>query len=350
MSEAVEALAEALERDVLSIAFQRGRCVGSRGHERAAVVLEGRLGEAGCVPYKDDSFRLCYRRQVSFTNVVGVVPGRDRSKTPLLIGAHYDSEVPGPCADDNAAAVAIALAVAEAVSAGELLERDLIVAVFDAEEPPYFMTDSMGSVRFYKDQMKAEGVHAAFILDLVGHDVEVPMNSFGDIPFLSDPERPVPFLRNLLFITGAESHPGLRDLLGGLGNPKGLKVQPTLNEYVGDMSDHGIFRENGVPYLFLSCGRWEHYGRLSDTPERLNYTKMAHMVPYILDLLRGADSQNLPRTNKEQVCDTLALEIRHLKKVFGPLYRLVMGKLGICAIRTREDMNRFVEHLLEAGL
>jgi hypothetical protein len=31
------------------------------------------------------------------------------------------------------------------------------------------------------------------------------------------------------------------------------------------MSDHGIFRENGVPYLFLSCGRWPHYHRDTDT-------------------------------------------------------------------------------------
>lgn len=42
MSEALIELVEALERDVLSIAYQRGRCVGSRGHDRAAVVLEGR--------------------------------------------------------------------------------------------------------------------------------------------------------------------------------------------------------------------------------------------------------------------------------------------------------------------
>ena len=50
-----------------------------------------------------------------------------------------------------------------------------------------------------------------------------------------------------------------------------MKLIATLNEYVGDVSDHGIFRRNGVPYLFLSCGHWEHYHQPTDTPDRLNY-------------------------------------------------------------------------------
>ena len=45
------------------------------------------------------------------------------------------------------------------------------------------------------------------------------------------------------------------EVLEAAGVSKGLKLVPTLNRYVGDMSDHGIFRENGVPYFFLSCGR-----------------------------------------------------------------------------------------------
>ncbi|MEI6605170.1 MAG: hypothetical protein WCP35_07660, partial [Verrucomicrobiota bacterium] len=40
------------------------------------------------------------------------------------------------------------------------------------------------------------------------------------------------------------------------GVAKGLKLVPALNSYVGDMSDHGVFRENNVPYFFLSCGRF----------------------------------------------------------------------------------------------
>ena len=68
-----------------------------------------------------------------------------------LIGAHYDSVIDAPCADDNAAAVAIALSAAGQL-AGQTLNRDVVIALFDAEEPPYFHTESMGSTRFYRNR------------------------------------------------------------------------------------------------------------------------------------------------------------------------------------------------------
>lgn len=88
----------------------------------------------------------------SFCNLIGVVRGRNPHLAPLLVGAHYDSAIAAPCADDNAAAVAIALAIAEPVAASHRLERDLVVALFDAEEPPYFCSPAMGSRRFWEDQ------------------------------------------------------------------------------------------------------------------------------------------------------------------------------------------------------
>ena len=48
------------------------------------------------------------------------------------------------------------------------------------------------------------------------------------------------------------------------------------------MGDHGVFRRNDVPYLFFSCGRWEHYHQPSDTPDRLNYEKMEHVASLFL--------------------------------------------------------------------
>ena len=97
-----------------SIALENGRRVGTKGHAIVEELLVERLEQIGCVPYSGKSFRLPYTQHgIDFTNIVGVVPGKDRSKQPLLIGAHYDSVIDAPCADDNAAAVAIALAVGE---------------------------------------------------------------------------------------------------------------------------------------------------------------------------------------------------------------------------------------------
>jgi hypothetical protein len=39
----------------------------------------------------------------------------------------------------------------------------------------------MGSHRFYHDQLDARGVHFALILDMVSHDVSIPLGSV-DLP------------------------------------------------------------------------------------------------------------------------------------------------------------------------
>lgn len=138
-------MTQSLRTDVDAIALPRGRRVGSPGHKVAEAYLEQRLHEIGCVPYRGNSFRLPYTvDNTDFVNLVGVIPAKTLgSKKPLLIGAHYDSEIDAPCADDNAGA-------GLATEGG--LERDVVVAIFDAEEPPYFQSRAMGSTRFYEDQ------------------------------------------------------------------------------------------------------------------------------------------------------------------------------------------------------
>jgi hypothetical protein len=253
---------------VEALATPAGREVGSPGHRQAREYLLGRLGELGLEPYYGEDFSLPYRvGRVDFANLIGVVPGRDRSRPPLLLGAHYDTAGPLPGADDNAAAVAIALAVAERLLA-EPVQRDTVIALFDAEEPPYYLTEAMGSNRFYEHQRRG-GLQAALILDLVGHDV------------------PLPKLADLLFITGMESSPCLERAILGTNVPDGLRVVTALNRYVGDVSDHHAFRLGGTPYLFFSCGRWQHYHAPTDTPDKLNYRKMSAIVVLLEALLRN---------------------------------------------------------------
>jgi Zn-dependent M28 family amino/carboxypeptidase len=262
-------LAHKLKRDVAAISLPEGRVVGSAGHEKARRCLLGRMEELGLEPYQGNGLELPYSRDgEDFTNLVGVVPGASPSAKPILIGAHYDSVIPAPCADDNAAAVAIALAAAEMLRKRRL-RRDVVIAIFDAEEPWHFQEPSMGSIRFYEDHARERGVHAAIVMDLMGHDVLVPMAVLDMVPWLGrlgrllpragEHDVALPGVRDLFFMTGAESHPNLARVVDSVRMPRRLRLIATLNEYVGDMSDHGVFRTNGVPYLFFSCGRWRHY-------------------------------------------------------------------------------------------
>ena len=67
--------------------------------------------------------------------------------------------------------IVIVLEAAERLKARRF-DRDVIVAIFDAEEPPHFLQQSMGSTAFYSEQRR-EKIECAFILDLVGHDIPI---------------------------------------------------------------------------------------------------------------------------------------------------------------------------------
>ena len=68
-------LAKSLERDVLGIALEHGRRVGSEGHTIVEEYLLERLEQIGCEPYAGDSFCLTYMQDGElFTNIVGVIP------------------------------------------------------------------------------------------------------------------------------------------------------------------------------------------------------------------------------------------------------------------------------------
>ena len=314
--------------------------VGSPGHDKARGYLTERCQALGLVPYGDDLELPFSTPTMRGTNLVGVRSGSDASLPPLLLAAHYDSVIAAPCADDNGSAVAILLSLAAELPQGAL-ERDVICAFFDAEEPPYFLSPSMGSVRFVEDQMDGRGVHAAVVLDLMGHDVPVELL---DAPFVGP-------LRSLFFVTGAESHPALQDVLRQTGVPRPLRLAATRNENVGDMSDHHAFRLAGHPYLFFSCGRWQHYHEPTDTPDKLNYEKMAKMAAYLESLVPRLATTSLPREgNRSPEADTVAFEIESLKAAFGWRFPLLLRLIGMKKPTSRADLDRIAGYLMRLGI
>ena len=329
-----------LERDVSAIAKASGRRVGTEGHDDAKQYLLGRFGQLHLLTYQGETFELTYESGgQKFSNLVGVVPGENRGLPPILIGAHYDSVISSYCADDNAAAVAITLLAAEKLMASGSVARDVAIALFDAEEPPYFHSPEMGSTRFYRDQRRPEGFHAALIMDLVGHDVQLPLYGLD--------AQQQSALAGLVFMTGAESHPSLPQVVRNCCPRPDLPVVAALNRSVGDMSDHHVFRQHGVPYLFLSCGRWPHYHQPTDTPDKLNYEKMARICDLLISLCRSLTDtdlscDDLPRESvalEEGRIDTTSLEIELIENVFGRSLTPLLHSIGMTTLKTREDLD-----------
>lgn len=347
---------ELFEPDILALTLHGRRDVGSTGHAHAMEHIAARMTEAGLAPFRGDSFKLPYNSGGGvFVNLAGILPGAEGGgkSGAFLLGAHYDTCGPYPGADDNASSVTITMNIISRLTSLPL-HRDLIVVFFDAEEPPYYFTDAMGSIRFFRDHLAQpidngsceraqekppdkppdsacsdppvakvqSSVDFALILDLLGHDV------------------PVPGIENLLFMTGMESHRTIGGILGKMEIDRRIRIVPICNSYVGDMSDHYIFRINRVPYLFASCGRWPHYHTAADTPDKLNYGKMLAISEFLHALLVELNGRDFPPDGSNY--DTTSLELKFMNAAVGNLLKT----LGLPPPRTRSEMERIIFTLM----
>jgi hypothetical protein len=351
-SSATSELEAQLLKDTTALALPKGRRVGQPGNFEARLYLKKRLEELGLETFKSESYTFPYRGVIpgidaahTFENIVGVVPGKDRSLAPILIGAHYDSIIDAPCADDNATAVAMNLAIAEMVLKNPL-ERDLIVAFFDAEEPPYFLTEQMGSTRFYTDHCKNQDFAAVIVSDLIGHDFCI--SDFFAIPKLMKPL--TKGLEKLVFMTGAESHELFPEIVKQVAkNHEEVKLFPTLTKNIGSMSDYHIFEKNGHPILFFSCAQGKYYHHEKDDIDWINFAKLAHLSNLLEDIIRQIDVHS--KGEQKNLEDTFQFEFEMIKKSIGPKKLAILFKaLGIKEPSSRAELNQLVEALISAAI
>jgi hypothetical protein len=251
------------------------RCAGRRPGTpeglAARAEVAAALRAAGLSPFEQE-VRAC-----SGANVIAQVPGDiDRW---VLVGAHFDhlGKIGGEVfwgADDNAAAVAILVEVARGLARRAPAGRGVILAAFDAEEPPHFLTGAMGSVHFAAaPPVPLDRIDLMVCMDLVGH-------AFGGVGLPGD-------VRASLFALGAERSAGTAEHLDSLARVEpGVIVRPADAEIVPPLSDYAPFWDRRRPFVFLTAGRWRHYHTPSDTPEKLDYDKMAATARWLERFVR----------------------------------------------------------------
>lgn len=216
------------------------------------------------------------------TNVLGRIPGKGPlAERAILVAAHYDhlgKTLFGKAywgADDNAAAVAILLDVARGLSR-DADGRQVILAAFDCEEPPHFTNHTMGSIHYvaHPPTVPVDHIDLMVCMDLVGHAV-------GAADF---PEQ----VRQSLFVLGAELSAGTPALVDAVAaRAEGVVPRRLGLDVIPPLSDYYAFVEAGIPALFLTCGRWEHYHQVTDTPEKLDYPKIVASADFLLELVEA---------------------------------------------------------------
>lgn len=312
-----------LRQDVEAIARPGGRVVGSEGNARARAFLVRRMAEVGLEPLSPSGYELSWTpagHRVEHANLVGRIAGSDSSLAPLMVTAHHDTCGPQPGADDNAAAIAILLSLCERWRAAQL-ERELLVAFCDAEEPPCYHGACMGSTVFVQEQV-GRPLLGGVALDLCGHDL------------------PIPGAEPVFIVTGAESHPGLRPAIRELSERSTMSLVPIHNRAIGNMSDHHVFEQAGRPFLFFTCGEWPHYHQPTDTPDRLNYEKMWTIGEAVFEAVVAFARAGEPVEDAEPD-PTIGLELAAFERHLGAVVRAV----GLPLPSSRQELNGVVSRL-----
>jgi hypothetical protein len=273
------ALRDALRRDVGVIAGE----IGDRNwfvHPRlveAAGWIEASLALAG---YKVR--RLGYEvRGKTCHNLDVEIPGWTRPEEIVVIGAHYDS-VPGcPAANDNGSGVAAVLALARAL-AGAKPERTIRFVAFVNEEPPFYHSSKMGSFVYAREcRRRGDRIVAMLSLETIGYYRDERGSQAYPPPFSLFYPSEANFTA---FISNVSSGALVRQCLATFRRevqfPSEGAALPGFITGI-DWSDHWSFWKAGYPAAMVTdtaLFRYPYYHSPEDTPEKLDYERMARVV------------------------------------------------------------------------
>jgi Peptidase family M28 len=192
------------------------------------------------------------------SNVYAELASTDGAAAPWVVfGAHYDSVLASPGADDNASGVAMVLAIAEHVARLDKRSKNVVFVLFDQEE-----NGLVGSGK-YADSLVQRGVtvHSVHAFDQIGWD--------------SDKDRTIEIERppDDLFAFYTKAHDD-----GAFTMPI-VKAQATG-------SDHDSFRNRGMPSLNVSeeyqnGDTTPYHHKLGDTCDTLDYEYMSSTLAFM---------------------------------------------------------------------
>ncbi len=195
----------------------------------------------------------------TLTNVIGVLPGKDRAAPAVLLMAHHDTVGGSPGAADDTAGIAALLETVRAVRAGEQAARDLIVLITDGEE-----LGLDGARHFFN----ADPLHRH-----VGAVINVEARGGGG--------------RTNLFETSADNGAAMARAARSIARPGGSSLAVFI--YKNLPNDTDLTEALPGPYTaynFAFIGRPWLYHSPKATPDALDQGALQDMGAQVLDLTR----------------------------------------------------------------
>jgi hypothetical protein len=221
LTEFEQALQQRLERHIRALSVD----IGERNVWRpkalasASNYIEAALAEHGRVDAQE--------YEVGHQTVRNLAIERLGATNPdeiVIVGAHYDTVVDCPGANDNASGVA-ALIELVGLTRDRQRARTMRFIAFVNEEPPFFQTDLMGSRQYSRRcRERGEKIVAMLSLETIG--------CFSDRP--GSQQYPFPFSR---------FYPDVGNFVGFVGNTASSRL---VQQVVGSFRRHVAFPSEGI--------------------------------------------------------------------------------------------------------
>lgn len=207
--------------------------------------------------------------------------GNSLNNDVILIGAHYDSVMGSPGANDNGSGIAALLELSR-LFRDVAPETSLRFVAFVNEEPPFFFWPGMGSM-VYAKAAKQQGDPIRFMISLEtlgyyrsqrGSQTYPPLLKY----FYPDTGNFIAFVSNL------RSRHILRDCIQAFSSVTDFPMQsiaaPAIVPGIS-LSDHLAFWRHGYKALMITDTafyRYPYYHTAQDTPDKLDYEPFAEMT------------------------------------------------------------------------
>lgn len=211
-------------------------------------------------------------------------PGSTAPQEQIVIGAHYDSAEDAPGADDNGTGVVALLALARELrtASAPAFARSVRLVFFTNEEPPWFWSEAMGSLRYARAaRERGDDVHAMVSLETMGYfsREEGSQRYPGPVRLL------YPSRGDFLGFVGSTSSRSLvrrtiRTFRECGSLPSEGAALPGVLPGVG-WSDHWAFERAGYPAVMVTDTapfRYPHYHTPADTQDKVDTLRLSRAI------------------------------------------------------------------------
>jgi Zn-dependent M28 family amino/carboxypeptidase len=255
-------------------------------YRAAADYIEAELRAAGYTTARQ-TFRA---GGMDCVNIEAELTGATNPDEIIVIGGHYDSVSESPGANDNGSGVAATLAIAR-MMAGHPMARTIRFVAFANEEPPYFQTAQMGSLVYARRcRERGEKIVGMISLETIGFYSDAPGSQHYPPPLAAAHSSTGNFIG---FVSDTESSDLLARFTEAFRRASDFPVEtasiPAAIPGTG-WSDHWSFWQEGYPAIMITDTapfRYPHYHTPDDTPDKIDYERMAAVVAGVAEAVRS---------------------------------------------------------------